>query len=83
MPKRILKGIVTSTKMQKTVVVAVDMPKRHPIYKKTLKNTRKFKARDDIGVKVNDIVTIEESRPYSKEVTWKVLEVVESAEEKK
>ena len=83
MPKRILKGIVTSTKMQKTVVVAVDMPKRHPIYKKTLKNTRRFMARDEIGVKVNDIVTIEESRPYSKEVTWKVLEVVESAEEEK
>lgn len=81
MPKRILKGKVTSTKMQKTVVVAVDVPKRHPIYRKIVKNTRRFKARDEIGVNVGDIVTIEESKPFSKEVTWIVKEIVEKAEE--
>lgn len=81
MPKKVLTGKIVSTKMQKTVVVAVDVPKRHPIYKKIMKNTRKFKARDEIGVKEGDIVRIEESRPFSKEVTWKVVEVVEEARE--
>ncbi|MBT6401641.1 30S ribosomal protein S17 [candidate division WWE3 bacterium] len=77
MPKRILKGKVVSTKMQKTVVVAVDVPKRHPIYLKIVKNTRRFKARDEIGVKVGDIVNIEESKPFSKDVAFIVKEVVE------
>lgn len=81
MPKRIFKGQVTSTKMQKTVVVAVDIPKRHPIYRKIVKNTRRFKARDEIGVNVGDIVTIEETKPYSKEVSFIVKEVVERVEE--
>jgi len=83
MPKKILKGKVISNKMQKTVVVAVDVPKIHPVYLKSIKNTRKFKARDEIGVKVGDIVAIEESRPYSKEVSWKVIEVLEGSEEEK
>ena len=77
MTKRILKGKVVSTKMQKTVVVAVDVPKRHPIYLKIVKNTRRFKARDEIGVKVGDIVNIEESKPFSKDVAFIVKEVVE------
>lgn len=81
MPKKTLTGKIVSTKMQKTVVVAVEVPKRHPIYKKIMKNTKKFKARDEIGVNEGDIVRIEESRPFSKEVTWKVIEVVEEAKE--
>ena len=80
MPRKILTGKVVSTKMQKTVVVAVEMTKRHPIYRKLVKNTRRFKVRDEIGVNEGDIVKIEESRPYSKEVTWIVLEVIEKAE---
>lgn len=80
MPKKVLTGKVTSTKMEKTVVVAVDVSKRHPIYKKIMKNTRKFKARDEIGVNEGDLVKIEETSPFSKEVTWKVVEVVEEAE---
>lgn len=83
MPKKIFKGKVVSTKMQKTVVVVVDMPKMHPIYKKTVKYTKRFKARDELGVKLGDTVIIEESKPFSKEVTWKVLEVVEATEGKK
>lgn len=72
-------GKVTSTKMQKTVVVSVEITKRHPIYGKALRNTRKFKARDEMGVKMGDIVKIIETSPFSKDVTWKVVEVVEEA----
>ena len=79
MPKRILKGKVISNKMQSTVVVGVDRPKRHTVYNKLIKLTKKYKAHDDIGVNEGDIVRIEESKPYSKEVKWKVLEVVEAA----
>lgn len=79
MSGKIFTGKVKSTKMQKTVVVSVEITKRHPIYRKELKNTRNFKAHDDIGVKTGDLVKIVESKPYSKEVTWNVVEVLESA----
>ena len=74
MPKKILKGIVVSTKMDKTVVVAVELPKKHPIYGKEVKNTRRFKARTEKELNDGAIVTIEECKPFSKEVTWKVIE---------
>jgi len=72
--KKILKGKVVSAKMQKTVVVAVELPKKHPIYGKMVKNTRRFKARIDNPIKEGDEVVIEECRPLSKEVTWIVTE---------
>jgi small subunit ribosomal protein S17 len=78
MPKRRIQGQVVSTKMQKTVVVSVDMTKRHPIYGKLIKNTKRLKARDEMGVAVGDIVIIEEHRPLSKEVTWIVVEKVDT-----
>jgi small subunit ribosomal protein S17 len=77
---KIFLGKVVSTKMQKTVVVSVEITKRHPIYKKILKTTARFKARDEMGVALGDTVKIIETRPYSKEVTWKVTEVVKKAE---
>jgi len=80
MPKRTLTGQVVSTKMQKTVVVAVDMFRRHPIYGKAVKNTRRFKARDELGVKDGAMVKIEECTPFSKEVTWKITEVLNEGE---
>uniref|UniRef100_A0A7C4XUR3 Small ribosomal subunit protein uS17 n=1 Tax=candidate division WWE3 bacterium TaxID=2053526 RepID=A0A7C4XUR3_UNCKA len=80
MSGKIFVGKVTSNKMQKTVVVSVEITKRHPIYRKILKNTRKFKARDEMGAKMGDIVKIVETKPYSKDVTWKVLELVAEAE---
>jgi len=83
MPKRVLTGHVVSAKMQKTVVVAVDMSKKHAVYGKVVKNTRRFKARDEIGTKEGDFVSIEESKPLSKTVTWKVVEVLEPAREEK
>lgn len=80
MSKRTFEGTVVSDKMQKTVVVAVDIPKRHPLYNKTVRNTKRFKARDEMGVHVGDVVTIEESKPYSKETTWKVISVKKESE---
>ena len=77
MPKKVLNGKIVSDKMNKTVVVAVDVTKRHPQYGKEMKNTKRFKARNEIEAKLNDLVVIEESRPYSKEVTWVVKEIIE------
>jgi small subunit ribosomal protein S17 len=77
MSKKRLTGKVVSDKMQKTVLVAVGVHKRHPVYQKGLIKTKKFMARNEIGVIEGDNVVIEETRPYSKNVTWKVLEKVE------
>lgn len=76
MPKKILRGTVVSTKMSKVCVVLVNVPKRHPIYKKNIKNTKRFKAFYDISLKMGDTVVLESTRPISKEVTWKVIEVI-------
>ena len=71
---RILKGIVVSDKMTKTVVVAVTRLKKHPKYLKYYKVTKKFKAHDEENkFKTGDKVTIQETRPLSKDKRWKVL----------
>ena len=72
-----LKGKIVSNKMQNTVVVAVEMHKKHPVYSKIVKNTRRFKASNTVGAKENDLVIIQECRPLGKDVSWKVLEKVE------
>ena len=77
MPKKIFVGKVIADKMQKTVVVAVESPKRHPFYGKMLKNTMKYSARNIVNAKVGDNVKIVESRHYSKNVSWEVTEVLE------
>ena len=77
MAKKIFTGKVVSDKMQKTAVVAVEMHKSHSVYNKAVKNTRRFKARNEIGAKTGDTVIIEESPPYSRGVTFKILKVVE------
>lgn len=76
MSKKTFSGKVVSAKMQKTVVVAVEVPKRHPLYGKKIKNTRRFKAHNELGAKEGDLVTIEETRPISKQKSFKVLEIV-------
>jgi len=77
MPKKVYTGKVISDKMDKTVVVAVTRLTQHPIYKKTIKRTTKFKAHDeDNRCKIGDIVSIIESRPLSKDKRWKVLEIL-------
>lgn len=74
MPKRILQGVVVSDKQDKTVVVSVERQVMHPVYKKSVKRSKKFAAHDENNqFKVGDIVKIEESRPYSKTKTWTVI----------
>jgi small subunit ribosomal protein S17 len=70
-------GRVVSNKMQKTIVVAVESLKKHRIYKKTYKVTRKFKAHDEENsANMGDIVRIEETRPLSKDKRWKLVEIM-------
>jgi small subunit ribosomal protein S17 len=74
MPKRILQGVVVSDKNAKTVVVEVEQRYTHPLFKKTVRRSKKFHAHDeDDSFKVGDIVRIEESRPISKNKRWVVL----------
>jgi small subunit ribosomal protein S17 len=71
-------GRVVSDKMDKTVVVAVDYVRRHPLYHKRITRTSKFQAHDENNqCKVGDIVRIEETRPISKNKNWIVREIVE------
>ncbi|MEX0710381.1 MAG: 30S ribosomal protein S17 [Chloroflexota bacterium] len=70
-------GRVVSDKMDKTVVVSVERLRRHPIYKRVVRLSSKFKAHDEENsARVGDTVRIEESRPLSREKRWRVVEVV-------
>ena len=74
MPKRVLQGVVVSDKNTKTVVVQVERRYTHPLFKKTVRRSKKFHAHDeDDSCKVGDLVFIEESRPISKNKRWVVL----------
>jgi len=74
---RLLKGVVKSNKMDKTVVVSVNRYKEHPKYKKRYKVSKKYKAHDPKNeYQVNDQVIIQESRPMSKDKKWKVIKKV-------
>ena len=74
MPKRVLQGVVVSDKNAKTVVVEVERRYMHPLFKKTVRRSKKFHAHDEEDTfKVGDIVCIEESRPISKNKRWVVL----------
>ena len=74
-------GHVVSDKMDKTVVVAVIAPKRHPLYKKILKKTVKYKAHDeDNKCQVGDKVKIVETRPLSRDKRWRVAEIITKRE---
>jgi small subunit ribosomal protein S17 len=70
-------GRVISDKMDKTVVVSVERLRRHPIYKRVVRLSSKFKAHDaENAAHVGDTVRIEESRPLSAEKRWRVVEVI-------
>ena len=70
-------GRVVSNKMDKTIVVVVETLKKHRIYKRTYKQTKRFHAHDEHNVcEIGDIVRIEESRPISKLKRWRLVEVV-------
>ena len=73
-------GIVVSNKMDKTIVVAVVNKYKHPLYKKTVSTTKKYKAHDEKNeCKVGDTVRIVETRPLSKDKYFRVQEIVERA----
>ncbi len=74
MPKRILQGTVVSDVNDKTVVVRVDRRFPHPLYKKTVRRSKKYQAHDaDNSVKVGDKVAIQECAPISKNKRWSVV----------
>jgi small subunit ribosomal protein S17 len=73
-------GVVTSSKMDKTITVAVERKVKHPIYGKFVKKTNKFHAHDEKNeCGIGDTVKIMESRPLSKTKRWILIEVVEKA----
>lgn len=78
--RKLLKGVVTSDKMDKTVVVAVTTTKRHPIYGKVMRLVKKFKAHDEANeCRTGDRVEIIESQPISRHKRWSVVSVLERA----
>ncbi|MBN2462972.1 MAG: 30S ribosomal protein S17 [Dehalococcoidia bacterium] len=70
-------GRVISDKMDKTVVVLVESLRRHPLYKKVVKHTSKFKVHDEANAcKIGDVVKIIETRPLSKDKRWRVAKII-------
>jgi small subunit ribosomal protein S17 len=70
-------GLVVSTKMQKTIVVEIEMRKAHPKYKRVMKSNKKFYAHDEQNsARVGDVVRIREARPLSKLKRWSLEEIV-------
>ena len=73
-------GIVVSDKMDKTIVVAFKDSVQHPLYKKILKRTKKFKAHDENNeAGIGDRVEIMETRKLSKDVNWRLIKIIEKA----
>src|ERR1700761_5895468 len=70
-------GVVVSTKMQKTIVVEIEMRKAHPKYKRVMKSNKKFYAHDEQNsARIGDVVRIRETRPLSKLKRWQLEEIV-------
>ncbi|MCL2558220.1 MAG: 30S ribosomal protein S17 [Treponema sp.] len=73
-------GTVKSDKMMKTIVVAVETMKLHPLYKKYVKRLKKLKAHDEKNdAKIGDVVRVIECRPLSKEKRWRLVEILDRA----
>ncbi|KKR78041.1 MAG: 30S ribosomal protein S17 [Candidatus Curtissbacteria bacterium GW2011_GWA1_40_9] len=69
-------GVVISDKMEKTVVVKISTKVKHPLYKKQITRSKNLKAHDEIGAKTGDKVKIAQTKPYSKSIAFKVMEVI-------
>jgi small subunit ribosomal protein S17 len=79
MPKRILQGVVTSDANAQTVTVSVERRFTHPVLKKTIRKSKKYRAHDQNNTyKVGDVVRIIECAPKSKTKRWEVLEAAEA-----
>ena len=74
--RRRLTGVVTSNKMDKSVMVVITRTYRHPLYKKVVHSKKKIMAHDELGCEVGDQVKIVESRPISKRKHWVVEEIL-------
>ncbi len=78
--RKVREGIVVSNKMDKTAVVSETITKVHPIYKKRVKRTIKYKAHDENNIcQIGDKVKIMETRPLSKDKRWRIVEILEKA----
>jgi small subunit ribosomal protein S17 len=79
--RRTLIGTVVSNKMDKTVVVAVERVKRHPLYRRTIRRTTKYKAHDEKNeCRLGDVVKLVESRPLSREKRWRVIQILKQGD---
>ncbi|MFO7995797.1 MAG: 30S ribosomal protein S17 [Dehalococcoidia bacterium] len=79
--RKVREGLVVSDKMDKTVVVTVETRKVHPLYKKAIKVTTRYKAHDEKNeCKIGDKVKMVETRPLSKEKRWRVAEITSKRE---
>ena len=78
--RKVRTGKVTSNKMDKTIVVAIEEHVKHPLYKKVVKRTYKLKAHDEENTcNIGDTVKVMETRPLSKDKRWRLVEIVEKA----
>ena len=78
--RKVRVGKVTSNKMDKTIVVAIEEHVKHPLYKKVVKRTYKLKAHDEKNeCSIGDTVRVMETRPISKDKRWRLVEIVERA----
>lgn len=78
--RKVITGTVVSDKMDKTIVVAVNNFVTHPLYKKQIKRTTKFKAHDEKNeCNLGDKVVIMETKPLSKQKRWRLVEILERA----
>ena len=78
--RKVRVGRVSSVSMEKTIVVSVQVLSQHPLYKKTVKRSNKYKAHDEENqANVGDLVEIVETRPLSKTKRWRLTKIVEKA----
>lgn len=78
--RKVLVGKVVSDKMDKTIVVAIETYKKHSLYGKNIKHTKKYKAHDENNqAKIGDVVKIAETRPLSKDKRWRLVEILQEA----
>jgi small subunit ribosomal protein S17 len=75
--RKVRRGVVASNRMEKTVVVRLERAYQHPLYGKTVRNTKRVKAHDEIGCDIGDTVEIMETKPISKEKRWRVTKIIE------
>jgi small subunit ribosomal protein S17 len=79
--RKVRMGTVYSDKMDKTITVSVETVKQHPLYKKTIRTSKKYKAHDENNeAKIGDVVKIMETRPLSKDKRWRLVEIIRRAE---